>query len=62
MSEPKFARRHYEAIAEIMRRTQSNNDGGGADIWWSIREELTNLFAADNPRFHRSRFKEACEP
>jgi hypothetical protein len=68
MSEPKFARRHYEAVAkvmrkaELMRQTYSPNGCEAATTWKNIRRELAVMFTADNPRFDRGRFEEACEP
>lgn len=61
---PKFQQRHYEAIAETMQQTYSDDsgDGGGADTWSFIVESLADMFASDSPKFQRDRFIRACEP
>jgi hypothetical protein len=46
----KYARRHYEDIADIMRSSASKSD---------IASKVESLFASDNPRFDRARFRKA---
>ena len=51
-----FQRRHYEAIAEIIREACEDND--------IVRVELVSRFidylAKDNPRFNATAFTDAC--
>ncbi len=55
-----FAKRHYEAIAEVLRCTQPW--GTGAE--WAerrgqhnvVRDELADMFQRDNHRFDREKF------
>jgi hypothetical protein len=60
----KFAKRHYEAIALVMQSTYSDDsgDGGGADVWANIVDELATMFAHDNQMFCQVRFVSACVP
>lgn len=64
MRNNRFAKRHYELIAEVMQQTYSTDagDGGGADVWSSVVDALADLFAGDNGQFSRERFLRACEP
>jgi hypothetical protein len=72
-----FQRRHYEAVAEILRTEraaagkrwiQESTKMGATDSCLRIQSRLANLFEADNPRtlkgqgFNRQKFEEACEP
>jgi hypothetical protein len=58
----KFAKRHYEAIAEAMqeakRTTQSDRELKG--VIYAINE-LADVFAQDNGMFKRDRFYCACQ-
>lgn len=51
MTKPIFQRRHYEAIA----RAINTHDLGGF-----AASRFATIFAADNPKFDRSRFLKAC--
>lgn len=56
-----FARRHYVAVARIIR------DFHEADAWDTrtldaITAEFVNVFRADSPRFVPETFERACEP
>ena len=68
MSEPKFERRHYKAVAEVMRNVLADlaparfEEGDRPLPWRKIKQELGTMFIRDNPRFDRGRFEEACEP
>ena len=59
-----FAKRHYEAIAQILQDNKPNV--GLTDpslvMWNSISCSLADLFGRDNPLFKRDRFYRACEP
>lgn len=50
-----FAKRHYEAIAEVMQSTHGHD-------WQTIVDELSDMFAGDNVQFRRERFRAACIP
>ena len=61
MKEPKFERRHYKMIAAVIRDV-ANHWGRTSPAWSCIKTEMGDMLAADNPRFDRGRFEEACEP
>ena len=52
---PKFAKRHYEAVARLL----AAHDSTVAD---AIVEDFAAMFADDNPRFDYSKFFKACNP
>jgi hypothetical protein len=56
---PRFAKRHYEAIALAM---QDARRLGTADQWQCVVNCLADVFVEDNCQFQRDRFKRACEP
>lgn len=57
-----FSRRHYEAIAAVMRETSGSiYSDDHNQIFTEILDALSNLFEADNERFRPERFREACE-
>jgi hypothetical protein len=64
----RFAKRHYEAIAEAMQKAYGNidHDGPASDLVRAginkARAELANTFARDNGSFDRDRFERACVP
>jgi hypothetical protein len=64
MSEPKFERRHYCAIAEVIRecRSSGNLTPREAAFGRMFKTKIGDMLAVDNPRFDRGRFEEACEP
>ncbi len=51
---PVFQHRHYKAIAAKL--AWIDHDG----MWEIIRDALADTFEADNPRFDRQRFLDAC--
>lgn len=61
-----FTRRHFEAIAEIIRSNsnivgESNSFDKGAKYGGAcIAQDLSDLFKEDNPQFDESRFFQAC--
>lgn len=63
-----FAKRHYEAIATAMQNVcppkiiGRNAPDDDAMQWAATVTELADLFARDNGRFCRDRFKRACVP
>jgi hypothetical protein len=62
MATSMFSRRHYEAIAAILKETGEPNFCFTAfDMWDAIKDRLADLFAADNERFSRKTFEEECE-
>lgn len=59
-----FTRKHYKAIAEIIKKRLNLNQGTRhtprflyAD---EVADDLADYFAGDNPRFDRERFLTAC--
>ncbi len=56
----RFQRRHYEAIAEVLRVADGQPETMESEIrLQTIREitrELSDMFARDNPNFDRERF------
>jgi hypothetical protein len=58
-----FSKRHYEAIAAVLR----DNRIVKPEVWEDIRDDLGALFEADNPQdgkgrgFKRDKWEEACE-
>lgn len=66
-----FAKRHYEAIAEVLYRIRPAIHSGlttterirldGAYVnWENVLVVLADDFAKDNPRFNRIKFYAAC--
>lgn len=69
MSAPRFAQRHYEAIAEVLNRTSPYGPDWPESMtmsimtrsmWRSVVYALANDFAKDSPRFNRTKFYTAC--
>ena len=58
MSNPMFAKRHYEALATFIQEL----DRSVPLTEFSVSNQLARMFEADNPRFDRARFKDACIP
>lgn len=59
---PKFTKRHYIAIAEVINTTASTGQGSlfSSDALLHLALRLADTFALDNPRFDRERFLAAC--
>lgn len=61
-----FQRRHYEAIAAVIRATKvkhakrHKDDFPGVEIM-TLERQLITLFQADNHRFRPGAFSQACE-
>jgi len=58
-----MSKKHYKAIAEMIRRRFGVDEKWRKAADWPIRAfvgELEDYMAADNPRFDRQRFREAC--
>ena len=55
----RFAKRHYEAIAEAMQEARSCD---AIDQHDCVLNVLADMFAADNSQFKRERFINACQP
>lgn len=64
----KYARRHYEDTAEILRVQEPKNEDFTVDYlyksahgtWRMIQRDFRALYADDNPRFNVERFNAAC--
>jgi hypothetical protein len=54
----KFQRRHYKALAEIVRRARARAQHNDtiAEAVADIEQDLVDLFRADNSKFSASRF------
>jgi len=69
MSELRFQRRHYEAVAEVMRECRKDFPVGErwvtpADCAFmldQVTHRLSLLFMGDNPNFKPERFRKATE-
>ena len=59
---PRFAKRHYEAIAQAMQDAQDNLSGEARRGIDRATDRLADLFRRDNANFERDRFERACEP
>lgn len=60
-----MSRNDYQKIAKIIAKRQIEKpadalDNGYYMAVWGISQELADFFEADNPRFDRARFMEAC--
>lgn len=51
-----MARKHYKAIAEIIKENRLKDDTAS----WRMIKKLADYFAIDNPRFDRQKFITAC--
>ena len=62
----RFAKRHYEAVAEAMQEAAPDSGKNDYTIkhdqWLSTVGELADTFARDNGQFSRDRFERACVP
>lgn len=58
----RFAKRHYEAIAEAMQEVRLHVRSTPQDQIECAVNILADLFASDNGQFKRDRFVRACEP
>lgn len=54
-----MTRKHFEAIAALLDRERSLNNGGDGSVF-AIAEAMADLFAKENPRFDRDKFLTAC--
>ena len=63
MSAPKFSKRHYEAIAQVIQEARQTcvfqNETLGVA---TVMHALAATFARDTPAFDKGRFMVACEP
>lgn len=58
----KFERRHYRALADVIRRTRQLPHDSCAEAWGDLIETLCDHFASDNPNFQRGTFKRWTDP
>ncbi len=58
----RFQKRHYTAIAEIVRVAKKRPNDTAAEAVADFQQELADLFARDNPKFRRATFEAACTP
>lgn len=57
---PKFQKRHYDAIVAIPSVSRPQEHAIIDMMRTRIVRDLADLFAADNPRFDKTRFLTAC--
>ena len=55
---PKFQQRHYEAIADTLQSCEPYCRDG----FEIVVQKFANMLENDNPKFGRTRFKNACQP
>jgi len=55
-----MSKKDYQAIARVFYARRSHEEHAYT-AWTALRDDLAALFAADNPRFDRRRFLNACE-
>lgn len=55
---PKFQRRHYEAIAEVLREVRESQQIPAFELAsvHLVAAKCAEVFARDNPRFVRAKF------
>jgi hypothetical protein len=58
----RFAKRHYEAIAEAMQEARTHLRCDAIKEHECVIGMLADMFAADNSQFKRERFINACQP
>jgi hypothetical protein len=56
-----MTKKDYQAIAAMLYTFQDTNRTVRAQLTSEIAQRMADLMAADNPRFSRERFIEACE-
>jgi hypothetical protein len=54
-----FERRHYAAVADIVRCTRARSHASPEEVWADLTEEFCRRSAADNGNFQRVMFKHA---
>ena len=55
-----MTRKHFEAVAKAIRAERQNDDGRASGAIASLADSMACIFEAENPRFDRDRFFEAC--
>jgi hypothetical protein len=56
-----FTRRHYKAIAEIIKANSTAEQTSAGNVCNDIAIDLAKYFKKDNSRFNRQKFLDACE-
>lgn len=64
-----MTKKDYQAIARAIHAQKAGGPDGGDtldtrsrfEVWGDVRDAIADVFAANNPRFDRARFVEACE-
>ena len=52
-----FSKRHYMAVAGILRALKPDSDKDGKlSFWFEVVGAFTNFFTVDNPKFDRQKF------
>jgi hypothetical protein len=55
-----FTRRHYKAIAKIIKDNLDTNEYQGQCGVYGVATDLADYFASDNYYFNKPKFLEAC--
>jgi hypothetical protein len=58
----RFSKRHYVRIAEVIRELGRDDLDLPRPMFNRIKKSFGDMLAADNPRFNKGKFEEACEP
>jgi TPP-dependent pyruvate/acetoin dehydrogenase alpha subunit len=62
MATSMFSRRHYEAVAEVLRGAKREaHEYSGPGMVEAVQRMYADLFEADNEKFNRDKWEEACE-
>jgi hypothetical protein len=56
-----MSKKDYQAIARAIYEARTTDGTGPFDVVQHIQDGIARYAAADNPRFDRARFLEACE-
>ena len=57
-----FERRHYEAVAEVLRLARQRPNSSAAECLDDLVEDFIALFSRDNSAFRAGTFRDATEP
>jgi hypothetical protein len=59
----RFQKRHYSALASVVRGARRHfTNGTATEVVSHFERELAELFASDNPEFRPATFHDACRP
>lgn len=58
---PKFQKRHYAAIADVLRKAALRPNDSPAEALSDLEQDFADLFRADNYKFSPGKFFAACD-